>query len=396
MTPANSSSSDPAVAQVGQRGTVTITDVAFGGEGVARMGEFVVFVPFVIPGEDVLVEIIEVKRRFARAKLIEILKPSAQRNAPRCPYFGRCGGCQYQHVAYATQLELKQKQVGDLIRRIGGMSPSAVRPIIPCPRPYGYRNRLMIRSQWDKPAQRLNIGFLEHNSRLVVDVKECPIAEPELSDQIRQVHAQPPPKGGIKVVLRLMPEGWVVPPDSFFQNNMFLLPELTRILRESLGTGQIRHLIDVYCGVGFFALELADLVTSYAGVELDQRAIQAARQNAKSRSRTNGEFIAARAEDALPKLLEQFPAGHTALVLDPPRIGCAPELAEAIRATRPTLLLYVSCNPATLARDLNVLCADGVYELASLTPLDMFPQTQHVECVAELRATAAPLPREIN
>jgi tRNA/tmRNA/rRNA uracil-C5-methylase (TrmA/RlmC/RlmD family) len=380
----------------GDRLTVTIGDVAFGGEGVARVEDFVLFVPFVALGEEVEVEVTEVKKRFGRARLLKVIERSAERVEPACRYFGECGGCQYQHLAYAAQLRLKHKQISDLFQRIGGIEASRIAPVIPCPKPYGYRNRIMIRSQWDKFKQGLNLGFIRADNRLVVDIEECQIAEPALNDEIRQVRAHPPPKGGLKVVLRIPPEGWDVPRDSFFQNNFFLLPELVEVVRRRLRDHGSRHLIDVYCGVGFFSLELAGEVESFTGVELDQLAIKAARRNAAARGRANGEFTAGTAEEMLPRLLGRYAAEATTVLLDPPRKGCRRELLEALRQARPAQVIYVSCQPATMARDLNVLCADGVFELAQVVPLDMFPQTSHVESVADLRGRGmAPRQTEI-
>jgi len=368
--------------------TITIHDVAFGGEGVGRVDDFVVFVPFVLTGEVVEAEITEVKKKFARARLVRVLTPSPQRVAPPCPYFGDCGGCQYQHIDYPAQLQLKHKQISDLFERIGGFPAQAIAPVVPCPAPYGYRNRIMIRSQWDKFKQGLNIGFIRADNRLVVDLTECKIAEPALNEQIRHLRAHPPPKGGIKVVLRVAPEGWDVPRDSFFQNNFFLLPKLVETVRACLQASGSRFLVDLFCGVGFFSLELADLVESYAGVELDQLAIKAARRNAAARNRSNGEFITGRAEDILPGLTTRFPAAATTVIIDPPRIGCLPDTLALLRQMRPRQVIYVSCHPATMARDLNILCAEGVFKLAHVVPLDMFPQTAHVECVADLRLDA--------
>jgi len=375
----------PSAFSPGQRVTLTITDIAFGGEGVGRVDQFVVFVPFVAVGEEVEAELTEVKKQFARAKLIRVLKPSPQRVSPLCRYFGECGGCQYQHIDYPAQLELKHKQIADLFERIGGFPRAVVRPVVPCPSPYHYRNRLMIRSQWNKPEQKLNIGFLRADSRLVVDLEECQIAEPALNEQIRHVRAHPPPKGGLKVVVRIAPEGWEVPRDSFFQNNFFLLPKLVETVRERLRDSGARFLVDVYCGVGFFGIEAGDLVEAFVGVEIDHQAIKAAKRNAAARGRTNGEFVEGRAEELLPGLLERFDPGATAILIDPPRTGCPAGGLESLRRNRPAQVLYVSCHPATLARDLNILCAEGVFELKTVTPLDMFPQTQHVECVADLR-----------
>lgn len=369
----------------GQKQVLQIEDVAFGGEGVGRVEGFVIFVPFVLVGETVEVELTEVKKSFARARLLRVIAPSPDRVAPRCSHFGACGGCQYQHVAYPAQLRLKHKQVADLFQRIGGFDPDVVAEVVPCPQPYGYRNRIMIRSQWNKPEQRLNIGFVRWDCGLVENVRRCEIAEPALNEQILQVWAHPPPKGGIKVVLRIPPEGWEVPPDSFFQNNFFLLPELVNVVRGRLRSSGARNLVDVYCGVGFFAIELAGELERCAGVEYDQRAIQAARRNAAARGRGNCAFTAGRVEEHLPGLLADFSPAQTAVILDPPRKGCSPASLQLLRDVRPAQVIYVSCHPATMARDLNALCRDGVFDLVTVVPLDMFPQTQHVECVADLR-----------
>jgi 23S rRNA (uracil1939-C5)-methyltransferase len=244
----------------------------------------------------------------------------------------------------------------------------------------------MIRSQWNKPEQKLNIGFVRWDCGLVEDIEECKIAEPVLNEEIRRVRAHPPPKGGIKIVLRVSPENWDVPPDSFFQNNLSLLPKLVETVREFLRASGARHLLDLYCGVGFFGIELADAVESFAGVEYDQRAIQSARRNAAARNISNGEFIASTVEAALPEVLKKFSPDQMAVLLDPPRKGCWPQTLQLLREMKPAQVIYVSCHPATMARDLNILCGNGVFELARVQPLDMFPQTQHVECVADLRA----------
>jgi tRNA/tmRNA/rRNA uracil-C5-methylase (TrmA/RlmC/RlmD family) len=376
--------------QTGDKISLTIDDIAFGGEGVGRVrsddGDLVVFVPFVLTGETVEAEITEVKKNFARAKLLHVEKSSPERVDAPCVYFGKCGGCQYQHIAYGEQLRIKQKQIADLFERLGKIPREVVAPVIPCPSPYGYRNRIMVRSQWNKPEQKLNIGFVRGDCGLVEDVVKCAIAEPSLNEQLQQVRAHPPPKGGIKVVLRVQPDNWELPPDSFFQNNFFLLPALVDTVRNFLRTGGAKHLADLYCGVGFFGIELSDSIETFIGVEYDRRAIRAAEQNALSRKITNGRFIPAKVEDVLPGLLEKISAERTAVLLDPPRKGCGPEILNLLREIRPRQVIYVSCHPATMARDLNILCAESVFELLHVQPLDMFPQTQHVECVADLRA----------
>jgi tRNA/tmRNA/rRNA uracil-C5-methylase (TrmA/RlmC/RlmD family) len=420
--------------KIGDKLTLTIHDIAFGGEGVGRVSvsrdesresrakaiptdaqaldprpstldNFVVFVPFVIVGETVEAEITEVKKNFARAKLLRVEKSSPERVAPECRYFGVCGGCQYQHIAYATQLRLKHKQISDLFERVGRIPADKIAPVIPSPQPYGYRNRIMIRSQWNGPAKKLVIGFIRADNNFVEDIEECKIAEPAISEQIKNVRANPPPKGGIKIVLRIPPENWDVPPDSFFQNNFFLLPKLVETVRGFLRDAGVqasacsdasqkqakawtptKHLIDLFCGVGFFGIELADLVESFVGVEYDRLAVKSAQKNLASHKINNGEFVSATVEEVLPELLQKFSPDKTSVLLDPPRKGCLPETLNLLRETKPAQVIYVSCHPATMARDLNILCADGVFELARVQPLDMFPQTQHVECVADLRA----------
>ncbi|MCX8109493.1 MAG: class I SAM-dependent RNA methyltransferase [Verrucomicrobiae bacterium] len=371
--------------RVGERYVVTIHDVAFGGEGVARIGDFVVFVPFVIEGEEVELELTEVKRQFARARLLEVRKPSPARVEPKCRYFGQCGGCQYQHIDYEMQLAIKRKQVADLLARVGRLEGAEILPVIPCRQPYGYRNRLMVRSQWNKFERRLVVGFLRWDSRLVVDVEECAIAENALNIELKKVRLSPPPRGGLKVVLRSLPPDWVVPQDSFFQTNRFMLKPLVDAVGACIRESGVDQLADVYCGVGFFAIELAGLVTRFIGIECDLRAIKAAHQNARVRAVTNGNFIAGLAEEKLPEVLSQLDPERTVVILDPPRVGCDPRVLNQVKTTKPAQVLYVSCNPATLARDLNALCAEGIYRLVRVQPLDMFPQTQHVECVADLR-----------
>jgi tRNA/tmRNA/rRNA uracil-C5-methylase (TrmA/RlmC/RlmD family) len=381
--------------RVGDNISLTIDDIAFGGEGVGRHGDLVVFVPFVLGGETVDVEITELKKNFARAKLLRVTSPSGERVTPPCVYFGKCGGCQYQHANYTAQLRIKQKQIADLFERVGKIPGAVVAPVIPCPSPYGYRNRIMVRSQWNKPEQKLNIGFVRCDGGLVEDIEKCEIAEPAINEQLAEVRAHPPPKGGIKVVLRVQPDDWELPPDSFFQNNFFLLPSLVDTVRGFLRGGGAKHLADLYCGVGYFGIELADSVEHFTGVEYDRRAIQAAEKNAAARKIRNGRFIAAKVEEVLANLLNNASARDTAVLIDPPRKGCGPEILKLLRSVRPRQIIYVSCHPATMARDLNILRSENVFNLLHVQPLDMFPQTQHVECVADLRSYDPDQPQNV-
>jgi len=370
---------------VGDRLEVEISDVAFGGDGVARFDGLVIFIPFTVTGDKALVEITERKRDFARGRLIQVQSPAQDRVDPPCTYFGTCGGCQYQHIDYPAQVKIKEQQVKSVFCRIGGFTQDLVKSMLPCPAPLGYRNRIMIRRQWDKTQDRAVYGFLRHDSRLVVDLEQCEIAEPALNDQLTQLRANPPPRNMQKVVLRVMPDDWQLHRDSFFQNNFHLLPRLVETVRERLRDAGTAHLVDAYCGIGFFSLSLADLVESFAGVDIDKQCIEPARRNLKQRGVTNGEFIQGKTEEHMDALLAQFTSRKTTVILDPPRKGCHKDSLEMLVNAGPKQVIYVSCHPATLARDAKWLCEHGGYDLISVTPLDMFPQTQHVECVADLR-----------
>ncbi|MFO1461354.1 MAG: TRAM domain-containing protein [Verrucomicrobiota bacterium] len=210
----------------GDRVTLEITDLAFGGEGVGRIGDFVVFVPYLLPGERAEVKLTEVKRSFARGIVARRLSDSPERVEPRCEYFGECGGCQYQHLDYAAQLRWKRKQIADLFQRVGGFPAARVREVLPCPQPYGYRNRILVRSQWNRPAQKLNLGFVRADCGLVCDIESCAIAEPALNDAILDWRKNLPPKGGIKTLLRIL-EGLV--------SRTQLFPE--QLLRPSRASG---------------------------------------------------------------------------------------------------------------------------------------------------------------
>jgi 23S rRNA (uracil1939-C5)-methyltransferase len=156
-------------------------------------------------------------------------------------------------------------------------------------------------------------------------------------------------------------------------------------VRGFLQAGGAKHLVDLYCGVGFFGIELADSVERFTGVEYDRQAIRAAEKNAAARKIENGRFIAAKVEDVLANLLDPAAAREAAVLIDPPRKGCGQDILKLLRSIRPRQIIYVSCHPATMARDLNILTSESVFELLHVQPLDMFPQTQHVECVADLR-----------
>lgn len=362
-----------------------VVDVAFGGEGVVRHNNQVVFVAGVITGEMVRIEIGESKKNFSRGRLVEVLQSSPERTAPECGYYGVCGGCQYQHINYAAQLRIKAKQVRDIFERIGKISKELVMDVLPCPQPYQYRNRIMVRTQWNREKKSMDVGFLKYQSRLVIPIKKCQIAEPELNEQLTQISINPSRNNGVKYVLRKFPENWTIPNDSFFQNNFFLLPGMVNVVRGCHQSFGGQYLVDAYCGVGFFAIELASQVREFVGVEIDRMAIKAARKNAADKGVSNGEFLEGATEKLLPEIMQKFPAHQTTVVLDPPRRGIDPSAIDFLKSIAPGQIIYISCHPATQARDIAQFCADNQYSVMMIKPMDMFPQTQHIECVADLR-----------
>jgi len=343
--------------------TLDIQDLAFGGKGVARSEGKVYFVPFTIPGEKVVAQVTRQKKNFAEADLLTVEVPSADRVEPPCPYFGRCGGCSYQHIDYAKQLVFKATQVEQTLRRVGRLAEVPMRPPIAAPAPYGYRNRIRVHS-----AGGIT-GFYAWDARALVDVERCAIAVPEVNEALARLR-----RGAVRdgdYSLRAPGGG-----PYFEQTN----PAVTALLVEAV-RAQVRGsgtLVDAYCGAGLFARALADRFTTVVGIEENSAAIDSARRQAQPHE----SYIAGEVSIHLADVLAQHDAARTTVLLDPPAEGLAARVCDLLLAAAPAELLYVSCNPATLARDLAALA--GAYALQSVTPLDMFPQTAEIEVVAHL------------
>lgn len=341
---------------------MTIEDIAFGGDGVGRWRNEVTFVPFTIDGETVQATVVERRRRFQRAALVRLLTPSPHRTDPPCPYFGRCGGCAYQHMSYGHQLEVKRAQVVQALRRIGQFREVEVAPAVASPRPFGYRNRITVHAEDGK------LGFYELRSHTLLDIEQCPLASDAVNAKLAELWRRGLPPGAH----RTLREG---PGTTFEQVN----DGVARLLLDYVG----RHLagdslVDAYCGSGLFAHAFASRLRIVAGIEWSESAIASARQNAHANETYHLGDVTALLGDVLRA------TNPDTLVLDPPAEGVAPAVIEQTLAQPPARVLYVSCNPATLARDLSRL-ASG-YKLLKVQPFDMFPQTAEVEAVAVLEA----------
>lgn len=341
---------------------LTIHDVAFGGAGVGRHAGQVVFVPFTAPGETVRARVIRKKKSFVEAELISVESASPDRVEPRCPYFTRCGGCAYQHLAYARQLAIKQQQVEQTLRRVGRMASVPMRPIVPAPEEYGYRNRIRVHVAGGVA------GFFAHGAHAIVDIAECAIAAPVVNAALRELRRSPLPDGDYS--LRAPGGGGPF----FEQTNPGATQQLLGLVRSEVQAEQA-VLVDAYCGAGLFSKHLADCFEEIIGIEENANAIEHARRNATAKER----YIHADVEAVLGDILATRPAERTTVILDPPAIGLSPRVVDLLVAAHPAELLYVSCNPATLARDLARL--SPTFAVQSVTPLDMFPQTAGIEVV---------------
>jgi 23S rRNA (uracil1939-C5)-methyltransferase len=343
-----------------------IDDIAFGGKGVGRSGGKAVFVPFTIEGERVAARIVREKKSFAQAELVGVIELSPHRIEPPCTYFGRCGGCAYQHMDYAHQLVWKARQVEQALRRIGKFHDPPMRPIVPSPNEYGYRNRITVH------VENGVVGFFRYNSHRLLDVKHCPIASAEVNQALSALRTQRPRDG--HYTLRARDE-----PRVFSQTNDAVAASLADSIA-GLIPDDCALLIDAYCGAGFFARRVGVGVDRIIGIDWDVHAIAAARARAGEAET----YIAGDIATHLREHLLGCTPGLTSIIVDPPATGLSAEVRETLRAEPVATLVYVSCNPPTLARDLADLAS--AFHLESVTPFDMFPQTAEVEVLAHLTA----------
>jgi len=395
--------------------------MAHGGSALGRFENQVIFVPYAIPGERVRVEIAEAHARWARARLVEVLAPSPQRVEPPCPHFGqgKCGGCQFQHIDYEAQAEFKREIVADQLGRIGGLPDVRVLDIIGAAEPWSYRNHVQFSLT---PEGRL--GFLRADSHDVLPVQECLLLDPLLDDlwaaldmewpQLHRLSLRCGSATGDQLAVfelndyedfdievdfavscvLLLADGEVVvlmgtpflvehvagrdyriSAGSFFQVNTAGAEALVALVRDYLAPQGDEILLDLYCGVGLFGLALADSVDRVVGVESDPSAAADFRHNARGLGHV--ELAEGEAQQMLPRI-----GGPVDLaVLDPPRAGAGEAVVAELARLSPRRIVYVSCDPATLARDARHL-VDAGYALAEVQPVDLFPQTFHIESVA--------------
>ncbi|MQF69251.1 23S rRNA (uracil(1939)-C(5))-methyltransferase RlmD [SAR202 cluster bacterium AD-804-J14_MRT_500m] len=386
---------------IGERLNLRLEDWGRLGEAVAHINGRTIFVFGGVPGEDVVAEIIMERRGYIAAQVIDVIKPSDHRVVPPCRYFGDCTGCQWQHISYEHQLDVKQGQVIDALWRVGGFREPDVLDVIPSPKQFGYRNhaRFTIR-------QNGTLGYVNRETRRFVPVNSCMLMHEGINGILTKLQGQCGETTQLSIRYGVNTGEYLVQPNlskppkelttgqthyeeqangvlfrvaspSFFQVNVQQLETIVGLISQRLDLSGTEIIVDAYAGVGTFAVLLAPFVSKVIAIEDSPAAVDDARANAKDC--TNVEFILGRAEDALATLDE----APNILILDPPRKGCDVGALEAVKRLAPSHVVYVSCDPVTLARDLKILCAGSFY-LKEVQPIDMFPQTHHVECVATL------------
>ncbi len=409
---------------------LTLTTMSNGPDAIGRSAGRAVFVPFTIPGESVRVEITEEKPTFARARLLEVLSPSPDRVAPVCRHFGVCGGCHWQHLSYPAQLKWKRQIVIDQLTRIGGIDAPAVLETVPSPDPFHYRNHVQYSQS---PDGRLGFISVESVSS-VVPISECAITRPEIMDLFAQLDIEKLDVDQIAVRVGAEGDRMVAfesetgePPDvelelpisvasvngagealtmigsdhlvhvingrpfrvsagSFFQVNTAQAESLARVVLDALALNGGETVFDLFCGVGLFTAFIAAKAARVVGVESSPSAIRDAEMNLDEFE--NVELYESPVELAIDPIARTLPHPHTPtrILLDPPRSGCDKTVTSALITLAAPRVVYVSCDPATLARDARRLIGGG-YRLVSVQPLDMFPQTHHIETVAIFEKT---------
>lgn len=383
---------------------LTIEKIVYGGEGLGRVDGQAVFVPFAAPGDQLRVRITHLERNFARGVVEEILAPSPARRAAPCQYFGACGGCQLQHLQYTAQLETKAGFIRESLRRMGGIDWQEEIPVLAA-NEFGYRSRAEIKINGEQ------IGFYKANSHEVCEVTECPILLPAANVELRQLHKPPNllPRRATRVYLTVGDTQVLATPATgenareaeidakgsvqqtiagitysfgvrtFFQSNRLLVEQL---VETAIRNAEGKIAFDLYAGAGLFSLQLAKSFAQVYAAEGSKVAIKHGLQNAQTNRIANVAYEAMSVEAWLKFQAPKLPRPNFVL-LDPPRAGAGAVVMQRLLALRPARIHYVSCDPTTLARDLKLL-TKATYKIDSITALDMFPQTYHVETVVKL------------
>ncbi len=380
---------------------VKIEKIVPRGLGLGFAEKLTVFAPLTAPQDVVKVRIRDIKKRTAFADVVEIVRPGPDRVDPPCKYYGRCGGCDFQHLDYEAQLVAKVGIIRDCLYRIGKIDDAPEITVIPSPEQFGYRSR----ARWHVEAPTKKIGYYRRDSNEIVDIDSCPILTPGVNAGLAKLRSDEEwgtywsdtaeielaegdggsasivcterPDAPAEIVSSVAGERFSYTAESFFQANR---PLAEKLVEAAIGDTSGETALDLYCGVGLFALPLARRFAKVVGVEENSVAVQLAKTNAANAELANVEFVSRGVASYLASVKD---AAADLVLLDPPRSGPEPQTIPSIIALRPKQISYVSCEPSILARDLRILL-DGGYKIDSITAIDLFPQTHHVETVVRL------------
>lgn len=362
---------------------VTITDLDHQGRGIGRINSKIIFIPNTIPGEIVEVKITKDKKKFMEGKVVRFLKKSNDRIENKCPYYPRCGGCQLLHMPYLKQLDYKQNKIKNILNRYG-LEKVTLKNIVASPNPLHYRNKAAFQNENHR------LGYFEEESYHFIPIDNCLLLDERINENIKNL---PTNQGKVivrsnqkeityeeekKVIHTIVDFKFIVSLPSFFQINDSVTPLLYGKVKEYLNPTKEDIILDLYCGTGTIGIFVSSSVKKVIGIEKCEEAVLDAKENAKINNISNIEFICGDAGVETKKLKEN----PTSIIIDPPRSGLNKETIDIILSLEPEKIVYVSCDPMTLVRDLNIL--KEKYEIKEITPFDMFPNTYHVENVVLL------------
>jgi 23S rRNA (uracil1939-C5)-methyltransferase len=400
-----------------------IDKLVYGGDGLGRLNGKVVFVPFSAPGDELLARTIESRKGFARAEIREIFRPGSSRRVAACPHFGVCGGCHWQHVGYSAQLEAKRRILEEVFHHRFPETRSLEIGMKPCPVEYGYRSRARIQVRLSPTG--LKLGFYRVRSHAVEQIESCPLLRPSLNTALvalRDLSAAHLRSGGISeieiaasgesrkwiwaspgneamsgsapgfaaekedllLVRKVQGFDYSVSPLSFFQANDFMVSDLVSSVTGLVKESGPRTALDLYCGVGLFSLPLAQQAGEVIAVESTPVAASLCRTNATAAGFSNVRVVQAESGEWLESIGAASAAGIDLVLLNPPRTGAGPAVMDRLTRIAAGTVIYVSCDPQTLARDLQRLTGQG-YRIDCVEGLDLFPQTYHFETVVRVR-----------
>lgn len=389
---------------------LTVEKVAFGGEGIGFIDGKACFVEDALPGETVQVRVLSEKKNFIKARLVKVLKASTDRVEPPCRYYGVCGGCQYQHVSYPAELAFKEEQVRGILGRQAGVDPSRVSAIRSAGREYGYRNGVTLQVQFTAKKRFSKAepvaGFIGRDNQALVPVKSCLIADPRLAEvfhlktrlekNTERLSFKLTDQGEVVSDLeerffrvRLKNETLLTSSRSFFQNNLAVTELVIDEAARRVEKAKPDEFFDLYAGGGTFSFLAAKRVPEIVCVEESPASLAALKMNRDEKRPTSMEIIAGRVERVFPKRFERSAATKSMIFMDPPRQGLDPALSRFLATCGAFSILYLSCDPATLARDLKVILEGGRYRVVEAIPFDMFPRTAHVEVLVVLTPSSA-------